>query len=82
MSLQGDDVGSWISSLWKTNTHLFCMNDGMAADDLATHGVRASAAMLLTQLFQNIPVSAPEELTHLPLVPHICVSESGQHRFR
>ena len=34
----------------------------MAADDLATQGAKASAAILLTEISWNIPVSAPAKL--------------------
>ena len=34
----------------------------MAANVLMIQGSRASAAMVLTWFFKNIPVSAPEEL--------------------
>ena len=34
----------------------------MAADDLATQGAKASAAMLLTWLSQNNLISVPQEL--------------------
>ena len=36
----------------------------MVADDLAMWGARASATMVLTSLSCNIPVSAPDGLTH------------------
>ena len=69
----------------------------MVVDDMAMQGARASAAMVLTYLSWNILVSLPKGLnlpwgaqitlgkcilTHLPLVPHICISKSGQHWFR
>ena len=34
--------------------------------------------MSLKSILQIIATS-PNELTHLPLVPHICISELGQH---
>ena len=36
---------------------------GHVADDMVTQSARASPTMVLTKLPQNIPVSAPEELT-------------------
>ena len=47
---------------WKTRSHVFYMANNMAADDLVTQGARASTAMVLIYLSQNIPVSAPEGL--------------------
>ena len=51
------------SSLIGKNFMLYTVNI-MAADDLAIQGTRSSAAMVLTELAWNNPVSAPEGLTH------------------
>ena len=42
------------------------------------------AEMLMGKTLENwiIHYTVVWELTHLPLVPHICISESGQHWFR
>ena len=45
---------------WKTGLHVSSIVNAMAADGLATQGARASAAIVLTLLSQNIPTSASE----------------------
>ena len=62
-----DGTGSWNPSSWKTKTSLSCIGIMMLADDLVILGASALAAIVLT---------------HLPLVPHLCVSDSGLHWFR
>ena len=49
-------------SLWKSRTDLSCEVYTNAADDLAMQWMRASAAVVLAKLPQNILLSAPEEL--------------------
>ena len=44
----------------------FSIINTMVADDLATLGTGTSAAMVLTLLSQNIPVSVPEGLNNRP----------------
>ena len=41
-------------------SHLYYIFIIMVADDLAMQGAMASAAMVLTRVSPNIPVSAPE----------------------
>ena len=50
-----------IPSSGKSNSHLSCIVNMVAADDQAVKGIRASATMVLTQ-FCNIPFSSPEGL--------------------
>ena len=45
---------------WKTGLHVSSIVNAMAADGLATQGTRASEAIVLTLLSQNIPTSASE----------------------
>ena len=54
--------GSLISSSCKTGKYVSYIVNAMAADGLATQWARASTAMILTYLSQNIPVSAPKLL--------------------
>ena len=72
----------WTPSWWKTRTHISHTDNIMAADDPVIQVAMVSVATMLTKFSQNIPVSAPKGLTHLSLMPHICVSELGQHWFR
>ena len=52
-------TGCWNpSSLLKARTHLSCIVSIMAGDVLATQGAKASAVMIFTSFFWNIPVSA------------------------
>ena len=46
------------------------------------NGLYPNANNLLISVCVCVCVRAVLNLTHLPLVPHIRVSESGQHRFR
>ena len=55
-----DYAGCWNPSLGKASITLFCIHNIMAADNVVIQGARASAAMVLTSLYQIIPVSAPE----------------------
>ena len=55
--------GCWTSPL--TRTSPFHIVNTMAVDGLAMQGGRASAAMVLTQFFHNILVSATERSTNL-----------------
>ena len=52
------DAGKWKPSSWKTKTCLFRIANIMAADALAMQAVRASTAMVLTQLYQDNSVPA------------------------
>ena len=65
-SWHSDGTGSWNLSSWKTRICLSSIVNTMTADGLATQGRRVSAAMVLIQLSQNIPESAPQmsQLTH------------------
>ena len=54
-------VGYRSGALWDL-CNRSCIGNTMAIDVLAMQGTRASTAMMLTNLFQNIPVSAPEGL--------------------
>ena len=72
----------WTPSWWKTRTHISHTDNIMAADDPVIQVAMVSVAKVLTKFSHNIPVSAPKRLTHLSLMPHICVSELGQHWFR
>ena len=58
-----DCASCWNLSNWNTLTYLYFTVNAMAADVLATQGARASAGMVLTQFFCNIPVSAPDGLS-------------------
>ena len=51
------------------------------ADVLATYNPMPSATTELTKLGMDFS-NFLRLLTHLPLVPHICISELGQHWFR
>ena len=51
-----DGIGSWYLCPWMIRANLTCVMYIMAADDMATQGARASAAMLLNWVSQIIPV--------------------------
>ena len=50
---------------------LFFVINAIVANHLVTQGARASVAMVVTLLSKNIPVSAPELLTHWGRVIHL-----------
>ena len=52
------NTSSWNPSLSKTRTYLFYIVNIMAADVLVTEGARASATMILTQLYWDNSVIA------------------------
>ena len=68
-----EGTGSWNHSSWKTRTYLFCIFNAMVADSLAAQRARASAAMVLTKISWNIPISVPQKVGILyhrnPFVP-------------
>ena len=66
-----DDAGSGNPATWQ-RTCLSEIFNTMAADGLMTLGTRLSAVMVWTKFSQNIPISAPEELTINSLAPGKC----------
>ena len=60
--------GCWIHSSWRTMTRLSCIVNAMVVVGLATLGARASAAMALTVLTQNIPVPSQDGLNFNPIM--------------
>ena len=48
----------WYPRLCKTTTSLSDIVNTMVADDLTTHGTKASAGMILTCICRNIPTTA------------------------
>ena len=54
----GKGTSSVNPSPCKVGTLSLCIANTMAVDDLGTQGVTVSAAMILSLIFQNVPVSA------------------------
>ena len=53
-------TGSWNLSSWKMGSNLSYIINTMAADDLATHGARVSATIVLCYFSRNITFLVPE----------------------
>ena len=62
ISQNRDGAYSWNPSSWKTGTHVCCIVNIMAGNDLAMQGARALTAMVLIQLSWGILISASDGL--------------------
>ena len=71
-TLISDGTDSKNPSSWKIAAVSFYIVNIIVADDLATQGAKASAAMVLTYFSRNIPASAPEWL-NTKVVDYHCV---------
>ena len=60
----------WDSLSRKTKTFIFYIFNIMAADNLAMQGAKASAAMVMTRFFYNIPASISKGLI---MMQHPCI---------
>ena len=47
-----------------------------------THFIQSATAWTNDDHWSDMATLGSKELTHLPLVPHICVNEMGQHWFK
>ena len=64
-------------SIWWRHLDLPCIFNTMVADALATQRASASAAIVMTKSYWNIPVSAPEGSTLQRLDPQFWIISSG-----
>ena len=69
-------TGGWNPSSWKRRALLSYIVNIKAFNDLAPEGVGTSAVIVLALVFQNIPASAPDVLTHQMETPYISETQT------